>query len=141
RGRRFAVRTQSRARHHAGARHARCGAGRTLRGNRAFGRRPLATGGDRVKTLAFSWRTLRREFRYGELATLAIALVFAVAALGAVATLGRRVEHSVLASATELIGGDIGLNSRQPLPPQIAAQAAQLGLRTSASADFPSVLF
>ncbi len=94
-----------------------------------------------MKPLAFSWRTLRREFRYGELATLAAALILAVAALGAVATLGRRVERSVVASAGELIGGDIGVSSRQPLPPELAAQAAQLGLRTSTSADFPSVLF
>src|SRR4051794_21409262 len=94
-----------------------------------------------MKLFAFAWRTLRREFRYGELATLAAALLLAVAALGAVATLGRRVEHSVLASATELIGGDIGVNSRQALPPELAAEAERLGLRTSRSADFPTVLF
>jgi putative ABC transport system permease protein len=94
-----------------------------------------------MKLLAFAWRTLRREFRYGELATLAAALLLAVAALGAVATLGRRVEQGVLASATELIGGDIGVNSRQALPPELAAEAVRMGLRTSGSADFPTVLF
>ena len=94
-----------------------------------------------MRPLAFAWRTLRREFRYGELATLAAALLLAVAALGAVATLGRRVEHSVLASATELIGGDTGVSARQPLPPEFDTEAARLGLRTSRSADFPTVLF
>ena len=57
-----------------------------------------------MKPLTFAWRTLRRELRYGELVTLAAALVLAVAALSAVATLGQRVERSILASATELIG-------------------------------------
>src|SRR5581483_5072553 len=94
-----------------------------------------------MKPLAFAWRNLRREFRYGELATLAAALVLAVAALAAVATLGRRVELSVVASAAELIGGDVGIGARQPLPAEFAAEAAQLGLRTSATADFPTVLF
>jgi len=94
-----------------------------------------------MKPLAFAWRSLRREFRHGELATLAAALVLAVAALGAVATLGQRVEHGVVASAAELIGGDIGVSARKPLPPDIEAAARRLGLRTGSSADFPTVLF
>ena len=67
-----------------------------------------------MKPLSFAWRTLRREFRYGELATLAIALILAVAAFGAVATLGERVQRSVVASAAEFIGGDVGMSSREP---------------------------
>ena len=94
-----------------------------------------------MKPLSFAWRTLRREFRYGELATLAIALVLAVAALGAVATLGRRVEHSVVASAAEFIGGDVGLSSREPPSAELMAEASRLNLRTSTTANFPTVLF
>ncbi len=94
-----------------------------------------------MKPLSFAWRTLRREFRYGELATLAIALVLAVAALGAVATLGQRVEHSVVASAAEFIGGDVGLSSREPPSAELMSEAARLGLRTSTTANFPTVLF
>jgi putative ABC transport system permease protein len=94
-----------------------------------------------MKPLAFAWRTLRREFRYGELATLGIALVLAVAALSAVATLGQRVERSVLASASEFIGGDVGLSSREPPSPELSAEAARLKLRTSTTANFPTVLF
>jgi len=94
-----------------------------------------------MKPLSFAWRTLRREWRYGELATLAVALLLAVAALGAVATLGQRVERGILASATELIGGDLGLSTRAALPPELGAEAARLGLRSSVTADFPSVLF
>lgn len=94
-----------------------------------------------MKPLSFAWRTLRREFRYGELATLAVALVLAVAALGAVATLGQRVEHSVVASAAEFIGGDVGLSSREPPSAQMTDEAARLGVRTSVTANFPTVLF
>ena len=94
-----------------------------------------------MKPVAFALRSLRRELRYGELATLAVALVLAVAALDAVATLGRRVESSVVASAAELIGGDIGLSARKELPAELEPEARRLGLRTSRSADFPTVLF
>lgn len=94
-----------------------------------------------MKPLSFAWRSLRREFRYGELTTLAAALVLAVAALGAVATLGLRVERALVASAAELIGGDVGVGARQPLPPQIRSEALRLGLAVSESADFPTVVF
>jgi len=67
--------------------------------------------------------------------------VLAVAALGAVATLGRRVEQSVVASAAELIGGDVGIASRQALPAELEREAKRLGLATSIGADFPTVLF
>ena len=94
-----------------------------------------------MKPLSFAWRTLRREFRYGELATLAIALILAVAALGAVATLGERVQRSVVASAAEFIGGDVGLSSREPPSDALKDEAARLNLRTSTAATFPTVLF
>ncbi|MGA9333553.1 MAG: FtsX-like permease family protein [Rudaea sp.] len=94
-----------------------------------------------MKPLVFAWRTLRREFRFGELATLAAALVLAVAALSAVATLGQRVQRSILASATELIGGDIGVSTHAPLPPMLHDEATRLGLKSCLTADFPSMLF
>lgn len=94
-----------------------------------------------MKPFAFAWRSLRREYRYGELAALASALVLAVGVLCAVATLGRRIEHSIVASAAELIGGDIGISTRKAPPAEVFAEATRLGLRASLSADFPTVLF
>ncbi|MBO9663859.1 FtsX-like permease family protein [Dokdonella sp.] len=94
-----------------------------------------------MRPLAFAARSLRREFRQAELATLAAALVLAVAALAAVATLASRVERAILASAAELIGGDLGLNAGKPLPPEFAAEAQRRGLATNRLADFPSVVF
>ncbi len=94
-----------------------------------------------MKPLAFAARSLRREFRHAELATLAAALVLAVAALAAVATLAGRVERALLASAAELVGGDLGLTSSKPLPAEFADEARRRGLAISRLADFPSVAF
>ncbi|HET6545461.1 MAG TPA: FtsX-like permease family protein, partial [Rhodanobacteraceae bacterium] len=94
-----------------------------------------------MKPLVFAARSLRREFRHGELATLAAALVLAVAALAAVGTLADRVERAIVASAAELIGGDLGIASRRAIPPGFADEAHALDLATTRLADFPSVVF
>ena len=94
-----------------------------------------------MRPIAFAARSLRREFRHAELATLAAALVLAVAALCAVATLANRVERAIVASAAELIGGDLSIGASRELPPAFVEQATQRGLATSHLADFPSVVF
>lgn len=94
-----------------------------------------------MKPLYFAARSLRREFRHGELATLGLALVLAVAALTAVGTLAGRVEQAILASAAELLGGDLGIRSRGELPDSLAERARADGLATSAFVEFPSVVF
>ncbi|MEO8671313.1 MAG: FtsX-like permease family protein [Tahibacter sp.] len=94
-----------------------------------------------MNLLRFSARSLKREFRHGELRTLAAALLLAVAALTAVTTLGQRVERAILASAAELIGGDLGVSARTELPRSFSEKATELRLRSNASAEFPSVIF
>ncbi|MEO7062429.1 MAG: FtsX-like permease family protein [Dokdonella sp.] len=94
-----------------------------------------------MNVLVFASRSLRREFRHAELATLAAALALAVAAMAAVATLASRVEHAIVASAAELIGGDLGIGSSQPLPSAFSVQARERGLAINQLADFPSVVF
>ena len=94
-----------------------------------------------MKPLTFAARSLRREFRHAELATLALALVLAVAALTAVATLANRVEHALLASTAELIGGDLSIGASRSLPQTLIDEATQRELKTSRLADFPSVIF
>jgi len=94
-----------------------------------------------MKPLRFAARSLRREFRHAELATLALALVLAVAALTAVATLASRVEQAIVASAAELIGGDLGIDASRGLPTTLADEAHKRGLETTDVADFPSVAF
>ena len=94
-----------------------------------------------MKSLRLAARSLRRELRQRDLVTLTLALVLAVLSLGAVATLSVRVERGILASASELIGGDVGISARGELPAALSAEAQRLALRASASADFPNVLF
>ena len=94
-----------------------------------------------MKPLQFAARSLKREIRHGELATLGLALILAVAALGAVGTLAGRVERAILASASELIGGDLGVRSRSQLPPSLAQRAQRDGLASNTFVEFASVVF
>lgn len=95
-----------------------------------------------MKPVAFAARSLRREFRHGELATLAAALVLAVAALAAVGTLAARVERAIVASASELLGGDLGVSARRgALPDAFVEEARGAGLATNRIVEFSSVVF
>jgi len=94
-----------------------------------------------MKMLLLALRSLRREWHLPELRTLAASLVLAVVALGVVATLSTRIERGMLASAAELIGGDIGVASPQTVPDTFAAEARQRGLQLTRTASFPSVAF
>jgi putative ABC transport system permease protein len=94
-----------------------------------------------MKMLLLALRSLRREWHLPELRTLAASLVLAVVALGVVATLAARIERGMLASAAELIGGDIGVSSPLALPASYADAAVQRGLQIAHTASFPSVAF
>jgi putative ABC transport system permease protein len=95
-----------------------------------------------MKPVVFAARSLRREFRHGELATLAAALVLAVAALAAVGTLAARVERAIVASAAELLGGDLGVSARRSaLPEDFVDEARRNGLATNRIVEFSSVVF
>src|SRR6185312_10424907 len=94
-----------------------------------------------MRMLRLALRNLRREWHLPELRTLAASLALAVVALGVVATLATRIERGMLASAAELIGGDIGIGSPQALPDSFAATARQDGLALTRTAGFPSVAF
>jgi len=94
-----------------------------------------------MKILLLALRSLRREWHLPELRTLAASLVLAVVALGVVATLATRMERGVLASAAELIGGDLGVSAPQPIPAKFAVAGSQRGLQVTQTASFPSVGF
>lgn len=94
-----------------------------------------------MNMLPLALRSLRREWHLPELRTLAASLVLAVVALGVVATLATRIERGMLASAAELIGGDIGISAPQSLPAAFADEATRDGLRQNRVASFPSVAF
>ena len=94
-----------------------------------------------MRILLLALRSLRREWHLPELRTLAASLVLAVVALGVVATLSTRMERGVLASAAELIGGDLGVSAPQSIPDKFAVTGRQHGLEITNTAGFPSVAF
>jgi putative ABC transport system permease protein len=94
-----------------------------------------------VNVTRLALRTLRREWHLVELRTLAASLVLAVIALGVVATLSTRIERGILASAAELIGGDLGVTAPAPLPEPLFRAAQDDGLTVSRGASFRSVAF
>ena len=94
-----------------------------------------------MRILLLALRSLRREWHLPELRTLAASLVLAVVALGVVATLATRMERGVLASAAELIGGDVGVSAPQNIPGKFAVAGSQRGLAITQTASFPSVAF
>jgi putative ABC transport system permease protein len=94
-----------------------------------------------MRLMLLALRSLRREWHLPELRTLAASLVLAVVALGVVATLATRIERGMLASAAELIGGDIGVSSPQGLPANFVDEGRRRGLSSTVTASFPSVAF
>ncbi|SEO65117.1 putative ABC transport system permease protein [Luteibacter sp. UNC138MFCol5.1] len=94
-----------------------------------------------MNVLRLALRTLRREWHLVELRTLAASLVLAVIALGVVATLSTRIERGILASAAELIGGDLGVSAPAALPEPMSRSAQADGLAVTRGASFRSVAF
>ncbi len=90
-----------------------------------------------IATLA--WRQTKRDFRAGELRLLVVAVLLAVAALTAVGFFADRLNAGLQRDAHALLGGDAVVSSDRPPPPELLAQAAQLGLATAISVNFPSM--
>ncbi|MBS7456101.1 ABC transporter permease [Coralloluteibacterium stylophorae] len=94
-----------------------------------------------MNVVRFAWRSLRREFGHGDLATVFAALVLGVAVMTAVGTLVNRVELALERSGAEVIGGDFGVRGRQAPDPAWQAEAERQGLATARIVEFPSVVF
>src|SRR5690606_10327471 len=94
-----------------------------------------------MNVLRHAARSLRREFLAGDLLTLLAALALGVAAITAVGSLVDRVRLALTASASEVIGGDLGVQARAEPPEEFAARAQASGLAVARLVTFPSVLF
>jgi putative ABC transport system permease protein len=89
--------------------------------------------------LMFAARMAWRDYRAGELRILLIALLLAVAALTSVSFFSDRVSRSVVSEANQLLGGDLRVAARDPIPEAYAAEARGRGLRTAQTWDFTSM--
>ncbi len=88
---------------------------------------------------ALAWRQTLRDFRAGELRLLALAVLLAVSALTAVGFFADRLSGGLQRDARQLLGGDAVVGSDRATPPELAAQARTIGLRTAETVSFPSM--
>ncbi|RTL47311.1 MAG: FtsX-like permease family protein [Rhodocyclaceae bacterium] len=85
-------------------------------------------------------RMLVRDVRAGELTVLGLALLIAVAALSSVSMLAERVELGLAQEAHQILGGDLLLKADHPWREEWWREADALGLRTTESILFPSMV-
>src|SRR5579862_550500 len=94
-----------------------------------------------MHVLRMALRSLRREWRSGELAVLWVALAVAVAALTGVGFLVDRIGRAVQAQANEVLAADARLESPEPLAAELQQRALQLQLRTARLTTLLSVVY
>lgn len=92
-----------------------------------------------VIAAAAAWRALWRDARSGALSVLLLAVVLAVTAVSSVAFFASSISNSLQRDARAMLGGDVVLNSHQPVPPDLVGKAQALGLQSALSMDFPSM--
>src|SRR5690606_38135807 len=140
-----AVRAQPQQRHHPGDGHPRPGPGPALPPRVPAGPRPPGAARGRrgrcMNVLRHAARSLRREFSGGDLLTLFAALVLGVAAMTAVGTLVDRVTLALASSAAEVVGGDLGVQTRAEPPAEFAYEERSRGRAVARLVTFPSVLY
>ncbi len=80
-----------------------------------------------------------RDARAGELTTLWVAVVLAVAALTSVAFVADRMHAGLDREARQMLGGDLRLRADHPIDPALLAEARVRDLRIASTAEFPSM--
>jgi len=94
-----------------------------------------------MRLLAMALRSLRREWRSGELAVLWLSLVVAVAALTGVGFLVDRIGRAVQSQASEVLAADARVESPEVLAPQLQQHAQEIRLQSARLATMLSVVF
>jgi len=95
----------------------------------------------RPKITGLALKLLARDWKAGELAVLASALLVAVSALTAVAFLTDRVGQAVNIRAAESLAADLRINATREISSDYAEQAREVGLGTAMTTSMPSVVF
>ncbi len=84
-------------------------------------------------------RLLARDWRAGDLGTLSLALLLAVASLTTVGFFTERVRLGMAQEATRFLGADLVVVADHPLPVAYEEEALRLGLHVARSLRFPSM--
>lgn len=92
-----------------------------------------------ISWLGLGWRSLRRDWRAGELRLLAMAVLLAVAALTSVGFFSDRLQGGLARDARQLLGGDVVVVSDQPPATPWLEQARALGLQGVLTLSFPTM--
>ncbi|MEX2525769.1 MAG: FtsX-like permease family protein [Gammaproteobacteria bacterium] len=93
-----------------------------------------------MKSLQLALTSLKRDWRSGELALIAIAVVIAVTSLTSVGFFTDRVRKATEQQATELLAADLVLRSREPIPSPIREAALEQGLTATQTLSFRSIV-
>lgn len=93
-----------------------------------------------LSTLRLALRLVARDFRAGELRVLLVAIVLAVASVGTVAFFADRVQRGLVLQSNTLLGADLMVSGDRPLPSAYLEEAQKLGLATSPSIRFNSMV-
>ena len=94
-----------------------------------------------MRMLSMALRSLRREWRSGELAVLWVSLAVAVAALTGVGFLVDRIGRAVQAQASEILAADARIESAERLAPELQQHAQSLQLQTASVTTMLTVVF
>ena len=92
-----------------------------------------------MNTLRFAFVNFTRDWKSGEQAVMALALLVAVAALTAIAFFTNRIALGVEQQAGEVLAADIRIESQQPFNEEHVARARQDQLSIAQVVTFPSV--
>jgi putative ABC transport system permease protein len=93
-----------------------------------------------MKSLVFSLTNLKRDWRSGEIRLIAIALIIAVSAVTTVSFFVDRLRQAMEAEAGTILGGDLSIESHHPLPEMALTKAHALGLQTTRTLSFRSMV-
>ncbi len=90
--------------------------------------------------LSLSQRMLWRELKAGQLTIISLALILAVTVATVISVFSSRLDSGMLMKSTEILGADLRIRSTQEIPSTYSEQANKLGLNTSKTLSFPSVV-
>jgi putative ABC transport system permease protein len=93
-----------------------------------------------LSDLRLGARALMRDQRSGELRLLALALIVAVAAVTSVGFLADRVGRALERDSAQMMGGDLVVQSQDPIPASFVQRAVTDGLEATQTLEFPSMV-
>jgi len=92
------------------------------------------------KLIHLSRVLLWREVRSGQMNIIILALLLAVTSATVISVFSSRLDAGMLDKSTELLGADLRVRSNAAIPPSFYQQAKLLGLKTTTTLEFPSVV-